>query len=38
MEYLRFAVLILLVMELQEPHGGNDTNEKQKDGRGKPAR
>lgn len=38
MEYLRFAVLILLVVELQEPHGGNDTNEKQKDGWGKPAR
>lgn len=38
MEYLRVFGFVLLMVELQEPDGWNDTDEKQKDWRRKPAR
>lgn len=37
-EHLRVAGFVLLVVELQDPDGGNDTDEEQEDWRRKPAR
>lgn len=37
-EYLRDVDFLILVVELQDPDGGNNADEKQKDGRRKPAR
>lgn len=36
--YLRVSGFVLLVVQLQDPNGGNDTDEKEEDGRGKPER